>query len=92
VAVEQGVVGLALYAALLAGALRMLLRRAHEALPRVAVAAAFTAVVFHTFGYAAFLEDPLTWALLAAGAVLARRAPAAAPAPPPNAVRAAVAR
>ena len=33
---------------------------------RVAVAAAFAALVVHTLLYAAFLEDPLTWALLGA--------------------------
>jgi O-antigen ligase/polysaccharide polymerase Wzy-like membrane protein len=38
---------------------------------RVAIAAAFSALLVHTIGYAAYLTDPLTWALLAAGAVLA---------------------
>jgi hypothetical protein len=37
------------------------------------VAAGFVAVVVHTWMYAAFLEDPVTWTLLAVGAVLARR-------------------
>ena len=36
-------------------------------------AAGFVAVVVHTWLYAAFLEDPMTWALLAVGVVLARR-------------------
>jgi O-antigen ligase len=71
VAVEQGLIGLAVYVALLLAAFSVLLRRARDALPRAAIAAAFAAVVFHTFGYAAFLEDPLTWALLAVGAALA---------------------
>ncbi len=31
---------------------------------RATLAAAFAALVFHTLAYAAFLEDPLTWALL----------------------------
>ena len=52
-----------------------------EAVAAAAVAAAFCALVLHTLVYAAFLEDPLTWALLAlAGALAAargRRAPAA---------------
>jgi hypothetical protein len=38
---------------------------------RVGIAAAFTALLAHTIGYAAYLTDPLTWALLAVGAVLA---------------------
>jgi hypothetical protein len=45
----------------------------------VAVAAAFAALVVHTLSYAAFLEDPLAWVLLAIGAALwpvrRRRAP-----------------
>jgi putative inorganic carbon (hco3(-)) transporter len=38
---------------------------------RVAVAAAFCALLVHTIGYAAYLTDPLTWTLLAVGGVLA---------------------
>jgi hypothetical protein len=38
---------------------------------RAAVAAAFIALVVHTLLYAAFLEDPLAWALLALGTALA---------------------
>ena len=38
---------------------------------RIGVAAAFTALLAHTIGYAAYLTDPLTWALLAIGGVLA---------------------
>jgi O-antigen ligase len=38
---------------------------------RIAIAAAFAALLVHTIGYAAYLTDPLTWALLAMGAVLA---------------------
>jgi O-antigen ligase len=38
---------------------------------RIAVAAAFAALLVHTIGYAAYLTDPLTWALLAIGGVLA---------------------
>ena len=33
--------------------------------------AAFVALVVHTMIYAAFLEDPLTWALLGAGSAMA---------------------
>jgi len=38
---------------------------------RIAIAAAFGALLVHTIGYAGYLTDPLTWALLAAGAALA---------------------
>ena len=49
--------------------------RAGELTPaRVAVAAAFVALLVHTLLYAAFLEDPLTWALLALGTGLAAAA------------------
>jgi O-antigen ligase len=71
VAAEQGIVGLAVYLALLAAAFARLWSGAWTSLRRCAVAAAFTALVFHTLLYAAFLEDPLTWALLGVGAALA---------------------
>jgi len=73
VAAEQGIVGLAVYLALLAAALSRLLHRARNDPYRTFVAAGFVAVVVHTWMYAAFLEDPVTWALLAVGAALARR-------------------
>jgi O-antigen ligase len=38
---------------------------------RIGLAAAFVALLGHTIGYAAYLTDPLTWALLAVGGVLA---------------------
>jgi putative inorganic carbon (HCO3(-)) transporter len=38
---------------------------------RIGIAAAFSALIVHTIGYAAYLTDPLTWALLAVGGVLA---------------------
>jgi putative inorganic carbon (HCO3(-)) transporter len=38
---------------------------------RIGLAAAFVALLAHTIGYAAYLTDPLTWALLALGGVLA---------------------
>ncbi len=41
---------------------------------RVAVATAFAGMLVHTVGYAGFLTDPLTWALLAIGAALASAA------------------
>jgi O-antigen ligase len=77
VAAEQGVPGLVVYLALLAAALALLLRNARTSVARAAVAAAFVALVVHTLMYAAFLEDPLAWALLAVGAGLASRRPEA---------------
>jgi O-antigen ligase len=73
VAAEQGLTGLAVYLALLAAALARLLRGAGRSPARAAVAAAFVALIAHTMLYAAFLEDPLTWALLGIGVALARR-------------------
>ena len=70
VAAEQGVGGLALYLALRRRrAARPAARRA-GVVARAAVAAAFVALVVHTLLYAAFLEDPLAWALLAVGTAL----------------------
>jgi putative inorganic carbon (hco3(-)) transporter len=40
------------------------------AVARAAIGAAFCALVLHTLVYAAFLEDPLSWTLLAVGAAL----------------------
>jgi len=73
VTAEQGVIGLAVYLALLVAALGRLLGHARGDPYRAVVAAGFVAVVVHTWLYAAFLEDPVTWTLLAVGAVLARR-------------------
>ena len=73
VAAEQGLIGLAFYLALLAAALARLLGGARGDPYRAVIAAGFVAVVVHTWMYAAFLEDPVTWTLLAVGAVLARR-------------------
>ena len=99
VAAEQGVIGLIAYLALLAAALaRLLGRAAGLSVARSAVAAAFLALVFHTLVYAAFLEDPLTWALLGIGTALAaavapRPAPAtAAPTREPSAAERSAAR
>jgi putative inorganic carbon (HCO3(-)) transporter len=38
---------------------------------RIGIAAAYVALLVHTIGYAAYLTDPLTWALLSVGGVLA---------------------
>jgi hypothetical protein len=73
VAAEQGLVGLAVYLALVVAALWTmgagLLARSSVA--RVAVLATFVALLVHTMAYAGFYEDPITWVLLAAGASLA---------------------
>jgi putative inorganic carbon (HCO3(-)) transporter len=71
VAAEQGIVGLAVYLALLIVALFVLFAGAGRSPPRIALAACFAALVLHTWTYADFLEDPFTWALLAIGLALA---------------------
>ncbi|HET9720907.1 MAG TPA: O-antigen ligase family protein [Solirubrobacteraceae bacterium] len=73
VAAEQGVIGLILYAALVISALITLFRGARGSPFRVAIAAVFLALILHTEFYSDFLEDPVTWVLLAAGGVLAHR-------------------
>ncbi|HEX4838230.1 MAG TPA: O-antigen ligase family protein [Solirubrobacteraceae bacterium] len=70
VAAEQGIVGLALYVALLVAALSTLFSGAGRSPPRIAVAACFAALVLHTWVYADFLEDPMTWTLLGIGVAL----------------------
>jgi putative inorganic carbon (HCO3(-)) transporter len=87
VAAEQGIVGLAAYGFLLFAAFALLFGglngRLRERAPplrlvsRAYVAAAFAALVLHTLLYAAFLEDPITWTLIAAGIVFSRREPSA---------------
>jgi O-antigen ligase len=71
VAAEQGIVGLALYVALLISAFAVLFRGAGRSPPRIALAACWAALVLHTFTYADFLEDPETWVLLGIGVALA---------------------
>jgi len=91
VAAEQGVIGLAAYAAVLLAAFRLLLARLgplrgrdppRPLVWRAFVVAAFAALIFHTLGYAAFLEDPIAWTLLAAGIVLGGEALPAPEQPP----------
>jgi O-antigen ligase len=72
VAAEQGLVGLAAYGAFLVLALVRLLHGASRWPPRAVIGACFVALVVHTWLYAAFLEDPITWTLLAVGAALAQ--------------------
>jgi O-antigen ligase len=86
VAAEQGILGLALYVALLVSAFALLFAGVGRSPPRPkpgdtrlwrespfrpALAACFAALVLHTWTYADFLEDPLTWTLLGIGAALA---------------------
>jgi O-antigen ligase len=72
VAAEQGIVGLIVYVALLLAAFVVLYRGAGRSPPRIALAACLAALVLHTWTYADFLEDPITWTLLGIGVALAR--------------------
>ncbi len=75
VAAEQGLIGEVVYLALVITALICVVRRSRGDPVRSAIAAAFVALVFHTMLYADFLEDPVTWALLALGMTLAVQRP-----------------
>jgi O-antigen ligase len=75
IAAEQGIVGELAYLALVIVAAVVLVRGARGQPARVAVAAAFLALVFHTLLYADFLEDPVTWTLLGLGVALAAPRP-----------------
>lgn len=74
IAAEQGVIGELVYLTLVIVAIVVLLRGSRSHAARAAIAAAFLALVLHTLLYADFLEDPVTWALLAIGVALAARA------------------
>jgi O-antigen ligase len=69
VAAELGVIGLALYVWLLAGGVRLIarVRRRDEALG-LALGASFLALFVHALFYSGFLEDPITWLVLAVAA------------------------
>jgi putative inorganic carbon (HCO3(-)) transporter len=80
VAAEQGLAGLALYAALvvtalwtMASGLRPSLSHLarHSSMARAATVATFVALLVHSMAYAGFYEDPITWVLLAVGVSLA---------------------
>ena len=86
VTAEQGVIGLAAYLALVALSFALLFDRLRAtlasapwpgvaAITRAGLAAAYAALVVHTLVYAAYLEDPLSWALLAVAAGLRARPP-----------------
>jgi O-antigen ligase len=80
VAAEQGVIGFALYAALLVIALvTMLGAGAGSSLARTVAGACFVAILIDSFGYTGFTTDPATWALLGLGIAL-RRGPPGRPA------------
>jgi putative inorganic carbon (hco3(-)) transporter len=72
IAAEQGLIGEVVYLAFVAVAIVVLVRSARGDPVRSAIAAAFVALMFHTLLYADFLEDPMTWVLLAVGLALAR--------------------
>jgi O-antigen ligase len=81
VAAEQGVPGLAAYAAVLLASFGLMFSglgqlRGRAPPPRLVsrayLAAAYSGLVLHTLLYAAFLEDPITWTLIAAAIVLGR--------------------
>ena len=69
VAAELGAIGVALYIWLLVGGVRLIeqVRRRDEALG-LALAASFLALFVHALFYSGFLEDPITWLVLAVGA------------------------
>jgi O-antigen ligase len=81
VAAEQGVPGLAAYAAVLIASFGLMfsgLGRLRDRAPpprlvtRAYLAAAYSGLVLHTMLYAAFLEDPITWTLIAVAIVVGR--------------------
>jgi O-antigen ligase len=88
VAAEQGIVGLAVYLALIGTTLWVLFGAGAGGNPaRAAVAACMVAMIVHSIGYAGFAIDPVTWALLALGVALypaAGRDPALAPGEAPS--------
>ena len=65
VASELGIVGLALVAWLIAVLARLALQRGERRPERLALGLALLAIAVHSLFYAAFFEDPLTWALAA---------------------------
>lgn len=81
VAAELGIVGLALYALLLAGAAKALDRvRRLDPVLGLTLAAVFVGLFAHSLFYSGFFEDPMSWLVLGlAGAVLGERAREPAP-------------
>ncbi len=75
VAAEQGLIGVLVYVAVLVSSLAVVLPGAGSSPARAGIAAAYVAILVHSMGYAGFLIDPATWALLGVG--LAMRGAAA---------------
>jgi O-antigen ligase len=95
VAAESGVVGLALFAALVVALLGQALRRSGRSrggAVSLAAGLALAAILCHSLFYNDFFEDPTTWVLVGLIAVAAsvRSGPAAGEAPPPMAQKEAV--
>jgi O-antigen ligase len=82
VVAETGLIGLGLFAWLLAVAAIVAFRRAREgpanvALAGIAAGVGLAAILVHSLFYNAFLEDPMTWGLLALAALAAATSAAA---------------
>jgi putative inorganic carbon (hco3(-)) transporter len=74
VAAELGIVGLIPYFAVVVLSLLVVARPWPRGDPaRAGIAACYAALLIHTLGYAGFLIDPITWALLAMALALAPR-------------------
>lgn len=71
VAAEQGAIGVVAYLALLGSIAWVLFGQGvRTSVARSAVAALMVAMVVHSIGYAGFVIDPVTWALLGIGVAL----------------------
>jgi O-antigen ligase len=69
VAAELGAIGVVLYVWLLVGGARLIEQvRRREAALGLALAASFVGLFVHALFYSGFLEDPITWLVLAVGA------------------------
>ena len=84
VAAETGIVGLVIFAWLVAAGVMVAFRGSRDApttagRARIVAGLAFAAIFVHSLFYAAFFEDPLTWGLLAMAAVAAAAARDTAP-------------
>jgi O-antigen ligase len=88
VAAEQGAIGIVFYVAVIGVSLALLMGAGAGGIPaRATVAACYVALLVHTLGYAGFLIDPVTWALLALGVAFARPPGRSEPVPVPAEVR-----
>ena len=86
IAAEGGIVGLVLFCWLIAAALAatlLRLGRGFTSRTSLALGVGLVAITVHSVFYAAFIEDPMTWALLGLIGVVARVPKKRAPAPPP---------